>query len=354
MRALLLALLLAPAARASDMNQPGTGPGTAVAASTLTISGAGTACFTAGALSINCASGSVTASSVTASGGGLFGTAKIGPAGNIGSLLLGDNGDVNSVTGFASYKAATDLYVRPGIGYQLNLNDIAAPGNTIINKQGGNVGIGTASPCSTCTLHVAGGASVAGNLSVDTRVAISTTVSGNGSLRVRAGTGMGGGSTPVVLFSWVGSSTTQGHAGGTMVGHSVTIPANTIVNDGDTIQVFCLAKATTTSTSKILSVTVDGDQDGTGTSTNVARQWTNKSSITKYSTNLIHHAERERGDPAGTQGQSVDIDYVNAVNFAADFNISCDIRADAGLTNTAPGDEVMDLREMIVTFIPAP
>lgn len=70
MRALLLALLLAPTAltpaqASSDMSQPGTGPGTLVAASTLTISGAGTACFTAGAFSINCAAGSVTGSSAT-------------------------------------------------------------------------------------------------------------------------------------------------------------------------------------------------------------------------------------------------------------------------------------------------
>ena len=326
MKALLL-ILLAGSAQALEIKAPSPNSGT-ITPSTVSASNG---YFSSG----------ITASSVTATtgvvGGGAGGTvtSEIRVTGSGGAPPASGSSGSNTrfrigavdgnVLDFGNY--ATSPY---GVWLQgSDRGDFSTKYPMALQPNGGSVGIGTASPCSTCTLHVAGGASVTGALT--------------------AGPARVGGT----LFSWVGSSTTQGGGPGTIVGHSETIPANTLVNNGDMLEVFCLAKATTTSLSKILSVTVDGDQDGTGTSTNVARQWTNKSIITRTaSTNLMHHAERERGDPAGTQGQSVDIDYTNTVAVASSFVVSCDIRADNN--NTGPGDEVMDLKQMVIKYIPAP
>lgn len=198
-------------------------------------------------------------------------------------------------------------------------------------------------------------ATVSGDLKTTGKVYVSTSASGNGNLRIRAGTGIDGGTPPITLYSWFGSSTTDNTAG-EMIGAEYTIPANTMLNTGDTVEVWCIAKATTTSYSKQLVVSVDGDKDATGTSTSIARQWTNKSRIVRTtSTNLMHHAERERGDPSAGAGQSVDIDYTNTVSTSVDFKVQCLIKGDstAPLT-TAAGDEVMDLKYMSVVFYPAP
>jgi len=160
---------------------------------------------------------------------------------------------------------------------------------------------------------------------------------------------------PEVLFSWVGSSTTNG-VQSEIIGAQFTVPTTAMINVGDYIDIFCIAKSTTISFSKQLVVEVEGDKDSTGTSTNVARQWTNKSRVMRTtSTNLMHHAERERGDPAGAQGQSVDIDYTNTVNAGVAFAVRCLIKSDAAApATTAAGDEVMDLKGMSVVYYPAP
>jgi len=90
------------------------------------------------------------------------------------------------------------------------------------------------------------------------KVGISTNAAGNGNLRVRAGTGNGGGTVPILIHAWTGSSNTHTTAGN-MLAHQFIIPANTIKNDGDSIRVWYVARATTTDISKGVWCTYAGD-----------------------------------------------------------------------------------------------
>ena len=115
------------------------------------------------------------------------------------------------------------------------------------------------SPSSAAATYVnKAGDTMTGALTVTGAVYVSTPASGNGNLRVRAGTGNGGGTVPILIHAWTGSSNTHTTAGN-MLAHQFIIPANTIKNDGDSIRVWYVARATTTDIPKGVWCTYAGD-----------------------------------------------------------------------------------------------
>ena len=69
----------------------------------------------------------------------------------------------------------------------ISVSTLTVDTNTLKTSEG-KVGIGTASPCSTCTLHVAGGASVTGDMAVGGKIGAGGVVGGAGfNLRVEGG-----------------------------------------------------------------------------------------------------------------------------------------------------------------------
>jgi hypothetical protein len=139
-----------------------------------------------------------------------------------------------------------------------------------------------------------------------------------------------------------------------MVAHSFTVPANTLVKDGDRLEMFALVRATTTSLAKEVEFRVDGDITQFGASTNGARQWSAFGRTWRTSaTNLSQYFERQRSDPGGAAGQSVDWDTANTIAFATDsFLIEVLLYGVTGTTNA--GDEDMDLVSFYVMYYPAP
>lgn len=196
-------------------------------------------------------------------------------------------------------------------------------------------------------LNVAYGIMV-GTTTTSGAVGISTPT-GTGNLRVRGGSGVGGGTVPVLLYSWTGSSTTQGTVG-VMVAGQYTLPANTILNVGDTIRVFCLAVATTTSLSKDLHIVFGGDDLIPGSLTTTGSEWRLDANISyKSASNFIGSAFGTRGTGANRQ----DIDAAMPVNPAVDNAVRCMIKGTTAVPTNA-GDEDMELLHMTVWLDAAP
>lgn len=149
---LLLALLIgAASAHAGDMAQSNAGASPTY--STVTITGAGTACLTAGDLSINCDSGSVTV-------GGHFGV-----AGGTTTLFYNGDNQVN-IKGGATGSQATLVYTTGGTARWYagtnnfvagELYEIGRPGASaaLTIDRSDNVGFGSFGPASR--LHVSSG-----------------------------------------------------------------------------------------------------------------------------------------------------------------------------------------------------
>jgi len=206
----------------------------------------------------------------------------------------------------------------------------------------GSVGIGAPPACSSCVLQVAGGASVTGNLSVNTKVAISTTVSGNGSLRVRAGTGLGGGSVPIVLYS-IANTTSSIATAGYMDFYKYTLPANTLANDGDQLFLVCLASHTTASFSKDLMLLFAGSSIADGASTGTTQIWKLEGRLIRSNTTKFNsHIARAR-DATFSSSYS----YQTAFDPTIDNEIICRGKG-GGTAGDAQG------MHMLVEYIPAP
>ena len=191
----------------------------------------------------------------------------------------------------------------------------------------------------------------AGTVQTRGQVAVSTTIGGNGNHRVRAGTGDGGGTTPIVLYSHAGSSTT-GNTSATswITADQFTVRPNSLVNDGDTLEVFCVAKATSTNLTKGVETTINGTQTANGATGDTGTRWTGLTTIRRTSaTTADFYSERHRAT-----GFASDALYAMSVTFGNAFNVTCDIRASATAYPSAAGDENMDLKYMRVILYPAP
>ncbi len=191
----------------------------------------------------------------------------------------------------------------------------------------------------------------AGTVQTRGQVAVSTTIGGNGNHRVRAGTGDGGGTTPIVLYSPTGSSTT-GNTSATswITADQFTVRPNSPVNDGATLEVFCVAKATSTNLTKGVETTINGTQTANGATTDTGARWSGLTTIRRTSaTTADAYSERHR-----TTGFVSDAIYALSVTFANAFDVTCDIRASATAYPSAAGDENMDLKYMRVLLYPAP
>lgn len=159
------------------------------------------------------------------------------------------------------------------------------------------------------------------------KVAISTPV-GAGNLRIRAGTGNGGGVPPILLYSWSGSSYTHA-ASGWMLAHRFTVPANTLLREGDQLRVFAIAFATTTSLSKGMSCEFNGDdiESNYNTSTNEIFQQTNWVWY-DTATNLKGYALKSRSGANGSSTTVNNFDEVLAWTSANEGNyIDCLVRS---------------------------
>lgn len=217
-------------------------------------------------------------------------------------------------------------------------------------------------------ISLAGGLAVTGAFSAANVTASSMTVSGAGSfgslglstptlsgyqLRVRAGTGTGGGPTPIILYQWSGSSSTANTVG-QMVAASYTLPAGTLVNDGDAIEIYALSRATTTTLAKRIEVRIDGDESSTGASTNGARQWKLSGRMVRTSStnSEVQFFERERSDPGGAPSLSSDWDTNNSNPWGTDPAV-IEILLYGVTGATAPGDEDMTLKFFQVVYWPA-
>lgn len=235
-------------------------------------------------------------------------------------------------------------------GSNITISPTTGVGNVTITASGGGGETNTYGTDGSSKTF-AGALGVAGNLLAGSRVVVSTTVSGNGNLRVRAGTGNGGGTTPIILYQASLSSTTGSTAATSWIsGALFTVPANTLVSDGDRIDVFCIAKATTTSLTKGVEVTINGQQTALGATTATDTNWEGMVSIWRQSaTNLSYRGKRFRSAAFVS-----DSDYTVATTLSSDFTVSCDIRAASGAYPSGAGDENMELKHMSVTLYPAP
>lgn len=219
----------------------------------------------------------------------------------------------------------------------------------------------TQASCSTCTgqfisktdghgFDIVGTLAVSGTSRLGGQVAISTTVGGNCSLRVRAGTGAGGGCPPEILYSVYSGSNTIGHPAGTLMDAAIfTISTNTLVRSGDAIRVECVAVATTTNISKDLRIDVDGDETTHGAVTTTGTQWMVTGDFA-YETagNLVGWSQRSRGDAI----MGADVDESILTDMTANFNVSCRIRSSQA--SQPAGEPDMKLLTMKVWYIPAP
>lgn len=213
-------------------------------------------------------------------------------------------------------------------------------------------------------ITLAGGLAVTGALSAGNVTSSSMTVTGaiaTGSVgigtapvagypaRVRAGSGLGGGTLPVLLYSVYSGSNTIGHPAGQQMDAAIyTVPANTLTRVGDSIHVFCVAIATSSSILKNLDVDFDGDDMDFGATTTTSQSW-NADAVATYSAagNLVGTGRRTRGSTA-TAAE----DTILATNMTVDFDVSCQLRSTQAAQPV--GEPDMTLLTMQVWFYPAP
>lgn len=252
--------------------------------------------------------------------------------------------------GFAAPAAA--VVIPPTTGYYSISYDRIIGTSTL--QLAGDICVSASSKTlSTCVIRLSASSSgmEGSTLTVSGgKVSISTPI-GNGNLRVRAGNGNGGGTAPIVLYSHAASSTT-GNTSATawIIADQFTIPANSLVNDGDAIEVFCVAKATSTNLTKGIETTINGTQTSNGATADTGARWTGLTTIRRTSaTTADVYSERHRAT-----GFVSDAIYALSVTFANAFDVTCDIRASATAYPSAAGDENMDLKYMRVLLYPAP
>lgn len=210
-------------------------------------------------------------------------------------------------------------------------------------------------------LSLAGGLAVTGALSAANVTTSSMTVSGAiaaGSVgigtapvagypaRVGVGSGTAGGVLPVLIYSWTGSSVTHS-AAGWMLAHSFTVPANTLVRDGDSLRVYAVAIATSTSQDKGVYCDFNGDDIERNNNSTSNRYFRQDSRVYRTSsTNLRGFAEKIRSGQAGSWTTVGDYDVFVAWDSTVSNEINCYVRS-AG-TGTPGDDADMDFIHMEV------
>ena len=201
------------------------------------------------------------------------------------------------------------------------------------------VGIGTASPATT--LDVNGNAQFGSG-------GTKSTFTATGALTLAGGVRVGG-----TLYS-VSSSSNTGATNSTdwIIADQYTIPANTLSANGDSIGLFCIAKATTTSLTKGLEFSINGVRTNNGTTSVTDTRWVASLTLIRASASTGHwETSRQKGstfvsDISATAGASID--------FTAAITVSCDLRSSSTAYGAAAGDENMISKMFRVRFNPAP
>jgi hypothetical protein len=157
---------------------------TTVAASTVTITGTGSKCFSVDdpTLVVDCNLNRVGIGDATPE-------ATLEVSGTQADPILTKGGIFQlGATGYRHMQFGSYLTSPYNTYIQSHDANGASAQGLSINPLGGSVGIGTASPCSTCTLHVAGGASVTGNLSAHGNVGLGTEADASYPIKMKATT----------------------------------------------------------------------------------------------------------------------------------------------------------------------
>lgn len=187
----------------------------------------------------------------------------------------------------------------------------------------------------------------AGNVEAGGQVAISTSLGGNGNIRIGAGTGTGGGPTPIVLYESVLSSSTVNTGAGTIMAGVYVMPANTIANVGDTLEVVCKSTNTTATQNKTLKIYLDTDDIPIPAQSVADAYFVTTGLITYQGSNNFHGwAKRER-----QSAFYAETDESLAGDITTDLAIYCSLLS----VNAAPQSPVdMNLNYMRVILYPAP
>jgi|CXWL01.1.fsa_nt_gi hypothetical protein len=247
----------------------------------------------------------------------------------IGTASPGYTLDVNGTSNFAGsvahklaganwvYGNVTSNYLHTGTG-ALYISDAADVNVRMTVLDGGNVGIGTTSPCSTCTLHVEGNINASGVI------------------------GSKNGRVPVGLYISV-ASTASPAAAGEMDIYKYTLPANTLAADGDAVHIVCMSSTTTASFSKDMLVYFDDQIVVSGVSTGAQQLWKSEGRVVRASATTWKGYGERRFDTSSTA----------KVNLAGTFDatVATEIRCAAKGGGTA-ADMIGVI--MKVTYEPAP
>lgn len=266
MKALLL-ILLAGAANALEIKAPSPNSG-AITPSTVTITGTGSKCLSVDdpTLVVDCnlnrvGIGVAAPDEVLHVVGGVNPRIKLGgTSGSPGYILDGGTADA----GIFNVSGLGDISLHTGDAFTQRMTILAA---------NGNVGIGTASPCSTCTLHVAGGASVTGAFAV---ASATFTVATTGIVSAPSQPGVSASTVAVTSFDMniPDSSWTQIYFGAESFDrqnmHSVTASSDSIAiptgGDGIYITNGMIHYDSNATGTRMVAIYIDGALDTTGCS----------------------------------------------------------------------------------------
>lgn len=157
--------------------------------------------------------------------------------------------------------------------------------------------------------------------------------------------------TQVTLYaSSASSSTYLTNAAALIVGRSFVVPANTLKNNGDALDVFCVTAATSTSAFKQVEVSFGANQTTGNSLTGTSSRLAGKATIYRVSsTTASWFWQRETSVGNGNSAA-----YLATLDFTADITISCDIWATTAGFNSLEEDGNMRLKYMRVTLHPAP
>jgi len=201
------------------------------------------------------------------------------------------------------------------------------------------------------TLTLTAGATIqanGGTLSLSTSTTSGTpavTIAANNKVYIPAGNGSASGVGKIKLYILTTSSATLAISAQQDVG-TYTLPANTLVNVGDTVYVVCYGTMTASSTAKVYSVTFGGTTLIGASATNTAAHCSASTSITKTASNAqIYHADRWIG---GSSGNIAQINGNAAITDTSDITITC-----AGSAATAAAGDITTTG-MMVWYSPAP